>query len=40
MAKRGRLTEQDYLIAMQTPLVFQPNKRGFCDKKYPKWGIK
>jgi len=40
MVKRGRLTEQDYLIAMQTPLVFQPNKRGFCDKKYPKWGIK
>jgi hypothetical protein len=40
MVKRGRLTEQDYLIAMQTPLVFQPDKRGFCDKKYPKWGIK
>jgi hypothetical protein len=40
MVKRERLSEQDYLIAMQTPLVFQPNKKGFCDKKYPKWGIK
>ena len=40
MVKRGRLSEQDYLIAMQTPLVFQPDKRGFCDRKYAKWGIK
>jgi penicillin-binding protein 1A len=40
MVKRGRLSEEDYQTALATPLVFQPEKKGFCDKKYPKWGIK
>ena len=40
MLKRGRLSEEDYQTALATPLVFQPDKRGFCDRKYAKWGIK
>ena len=27
-------------LSLATPLVFQPDKRGFCDRKYAKWGIK
>jgi membrane peptidoglycan carboxypeptidase len=40
MLKRERLSEEDYQTALATPLVFQPDKRGFCDRKYAKWGIK
>ncbi len=40
MVKRERLSEEDYQTALATPLVFQPDKRGFCDRKYAKWGIK
>ena len=40
MVKRGRLSEEEYQTAVATPLVFQPDKRGFCDRKYAKWGIK
>ncbi|HUS67411.1 MAG TPA: transglycosylase domain-containing protein [Kofleriaceae bacterium] len=40
MEKRGRLTPEELSQALVTPLVFQPNKRGFCDKKIPEWDIK
>jgi hypothetical protein len=40
MAKRDRLTPEELSQALVTPLVFQPNKRGFCDKKIPEWDIK
>lgn len=41
MYKRERLTDEEYQLAEMTPLVFQPDKSGdFCNKKYPKWGIK
>jgi hypothetical protein len=40
MHKRGRLTDEELATALVTPLLFQPDKRGFCDRKYAKWGIR
>ena len=40
MYKRERLTLAEYQLALVTPLVFQPDKRGFCDRKFPAWGIR
>lgn len=39
MHKRERLTAEELAEAQETELVFQPDKSGFCDKKYPEWGI-
>jgi membrane peptidoglycan carboxypeptidase len=39
MHKRGRITDEELLAAQTTPLVFQPDKRGFCERKIPEWGI-
>jgi hypothetical protein len=40
MEKRGRLTPEELSQALVTPLIFQPDKRGFCDLKIPEWDIK
>jgi hypothetical protein len=40
MHQRGRLSDEELQEALAQQLVFQPNKRGFCDKKIPEWNIK
>ena len=40
MHSRGRLTAEELAEAVETPLIFQPDKSGFCTKKYPEWGIR
>ena len=35
MVKRARLSPAEFEVAMVTPLIFQPDKKGLCTKT---WG--